>query len=380
MVKQNYTKEIVNMNEKNPYTRDFGTITRTFIKRTLIQDEIERSFINEITDDKVYFLVGQRGFGKSALLRAVKERVAELEKWIVVELRSNNENLIHELAASLYSIRILQLKLIELKFDFSLIGLGTISADKKIEITSEEIAVKKMLEVADKLGYKVLVALDEISNTKTMRDFCAFFNVCKGDKMPLYLIMDGLYKNTNALENVLDLTFLKRVPKLEVGFLNKHEMVKSYIENLSGISENYAVMLAELTKGYPYAFQLVGYYCWLGLYDGKNIEDDEFIRYLNDKLDTDLGEYVYSTLWREISNTEQKILTIIARYKLTKVADIRKKYDELNAGKAKMTSANFSKYRDKLLKMNLIRSDANTYINLALPRFEYYILMQENYT
>ena len=362
------------MNDRNPYTRDFGTLTKTFIKRTSLQDEIERNFINGVTDDKVYFIVGQRGFGKSSLLRAIKETVSQQKKWIVIELRSNNENLIYELAASLYSIQILQLKLIELQIDFSLIGLGKISAGKKIEITSEEVAVKKMLEVADTLGLKVLVALDEISNTKPLRDFCALFNVCKGDGLPLFLLMDGLYKNTYALENVSDLTCLKRVPKLEVGFLNKREMAKSYLENLEGISENFAVKLAETAKGYPYAFQLTGYYSWLGLYEGRDIEAADFVGYLNDKLDTDLGEYVYSTLWREISKTEQNILMIMARYKLSKISEIRSKYDELYPEKAEMTSANFSKYRDKLLKMSLIRSDANTYINLALPRFDYYIL------
>ena len=372
--------------KKNPFTRDFGTNPTTYISRTVQQDEIYRSFIEEITDDKVFFIVGQRGYGKSSLLRAVKEEVGRNDEWIVIEIRSNSDNLIHELAATLYADLRLKRELTEMEFDFSLIGIGgsiTAKTKNKIEISSDEVAVKKMLETAKRQNRKVMIAIDEISDTKAIRDFVALFNVCKGESLPIYLLMDGLYKNTAALENVPDLTFLKRVQKLEMSPLDISEMFYSYKKHLHLMDDKNQIIaqrLAEMTKGYPYAFQLIGFYTWLWYREDENLFDDfdEFRERLNNELDKNLDSYVYHTIWDELSPTEQDILSIMAIYKLTRVQDIREKYNEVFPDRAKMTSGNFSKYREKLIKMSILSSRASTQLGFNLPRFEMYAIMNRN--
>ncbi len=334
----------------------------------------------------VFFIVGQRGYGKSSLLRAVKEDISKKRDWIVTEIRTNSDDLIHELAAILYAEPVLKPRFKELELDFSLIGIGTsisAKAKNKTEISSDEVAVKKMLEVADRLGVKVLVALDEISDTKAIRSFVALFNVCKGEKLPIYLLMDGLYKNVTALENVPDLTFLKRVPKLEVGPLDMSEMFHSYRKHLhleDDMNQLYAQRLAQLSRGYPYAFQLIGFYTWLWLKDDEKVINnwETYKDRLDEELDRNLDSYVYSTLWTEISPTEQDILSIMAVYRLNKVGDIRNKYDELFPQRASMTSSNFGKYRDKLINMSILTSRANMYLEFNLPRFDMYAMMNRN--
>lgn len=370
--------------EKNPFTRDFGTVTKSYIVRTVQQDDIVRSFVDEITDEKAFFIVGQRGFGKSSLLRAAKEDISQRDNWIVIELRSNNDNLIHELAAALYAETILKAKFVDLELDFSILGIGVkINSKSAVTISSDEVAVSKMLQVVKKLGMKVLVVIDEISNSAGLRDFCAMFNVCKGDGLPLYLLMDGLYKNTTALENVKDLTFLKRVPKLEVGSLDHIEMFNVYKRLLhleSGDNQIFAERLCKITNGYPYAFQLAGYYTWLWLRKDGTIFDDynSFENRLLDELDRNLNSYVYSTIWTELSPTEQDILSIMACFDLNKVLDIRNKYMEIFPDRAEMTSGNFGKYRDKLLKFSILKSSSNTYIDFVLPRFNLYAIAYRN--
>lgn len=370
----------------NPFTRDFGTNPATYITRTIQQDEIYRSFIDELTDDKVFFIVGQRGYGKSSLLRAVKEEVARNERWIVTEIRSNNDNLIHELAATLYSDVTLKESLVDMEIDFSLIGLGasiTAKTKKRIEISSDEVAVKKMLETLKKQNRKVMVAIDEISDTKAIREFVSLFNVCKGEKLPIYLLMDGLYKNMTALENVPDLTFLKRVQKLVMDPLNMAEMFYSYKKHLHLMDDKNQIIahrLAEMTKGYPYAFQLIGFYTWLWYRENENLFDDfdQYLERLNNELDKNLDSYVYQTIWTEISPTEQDILSIMAVYKLEKVQDIREKYNEVFPERAEMTSGNFSKYRDKLIKMSILSNRTSMNLTFNLPRFDIYAILNRN--
>ena len=369
------------MTDKNPYTREFGSVAETYIVRTKQWDDVARSFIDGITDDRAYFIVGQRGFGKSSFLRSAKSIIDSSPGWIVIELRSNNPDLIHEFAASMYAVPVLNARFTELELDFSLIGIGisfSAKAKRSLKISSDEVAVKKMLEVADKLGIKVLVALDEITNTPSIRDFCGLFNVCKGDGLPLYLLMDGLYKNTNSLENAKELTFLKRVQKLKVDALDISEMTRSYIKNLNLIKTgktDCAKKLAEKTKGYPYAFQLTGYYTWLWLREDEKLLDDydSFENRLNEALDRDLISYVYSTLWSGISPVEKDILAIMAKHSLTKVKEIREKYNESFPERAELTSSNFSKYRDNLIRQDILRSPSNTILEFALPRFDTYV-------
>lgn len=62
----------------------------------------------------------------------------------------------------------------------------------------------------------------------------------------------------------------------------------------------------------------------------------------------------------------------MATYRLKKVKDIREKYNDIFAERAEMTSANFSKYREKLIKNDILRAPANTYLEFALPRFDAY--------
>ena len=363
---------------KNPFTRDFGTVTESYIMRTKQQDDISRSFIDEITDDKAYFIVGQRGFGKSSLLRAVKNEISKIDDWYVIELRSNNDNLIHELAASLYAIPTLKARFIEMDLDFSLLGIGlNIKKDASAVIVSDEIAVKKMLDVTKTMNKKILVAIDEVTNTPALRDFYALFNVCKGENYPIYLLLDGLYKNTNEIKNDKALTFLKRVQKLELGPLDRVEMFNAYKKLLhleNGNDNVYAERMAKISCGYPYAYQLIGYYTWLWLKDDDNLFEDfeAYEERLYIELDRNLNNYVYSTLWEEISPVEKNILSIMATYELTKVQDIRNKYNEIFTDMAEMTSSNFSKYRDKLIKFNLLKSSANTILEFVLPRFANY--------
>ena len=301
--------------------------------------------------------------------------------WIVIELSSGNENLIHELVSSLYAEPVFHKKIDELKIDFSIIGIGISLTSRRTEISSDEVALKKILEIAASLQKKILVVIDEISNTKSLRTFCSAFNVCKGNGDPIYLVMDGLYRNTHALENVSNLTFLKRVPKLRVGKLDIGSVVESYRNHLNldaPDKEIFAKKLARLSKCYPYAYQLIGYYSWLALMeDSSSIYDFQTFREkILREVRTDLNSYVYETIWGEMSDTERDIVSIISVYGLSKVADIRRKFEELYPERAAMTPGNFSRYRDRLINTDVLENEGHGMLSLALPEFAGFVSLR----
>ena len=63
------------------------------------------------------------------------------------------------------------------------------------------------------------------------------------------------------LQNEDNLTFLYRAPKIYLNALNIYRISESY-EQLLSIDKDNATALAKMTKGYPFAFQVLGYFMY----------------------------------------------------------------------------------------------------------------------
>jgi hypothetical protein len=108
-----------------------------------------------------------------------------------------------------------------------------------------------MLDILNKHGKKVLVAIDEVSNNKEVRTFVQSFQILSRQKLPIYLLMTGLYKNIKKLEDDKTLTFLYRAPKIDLDPLDLLKIKNVYRETLN-IDSDLATRLARLTKGYAF--------------------------------------------------------------------------------------------------------------------------------
>lgn len=118
--------------------------------------------------------------------------------------------------------------------------------------------------------------------------------------------------------------------------------------------------MAKLTRGYSFAFQVLGYFTWEN--DGRP-EDvlDDYRQYLED--------YVYEKIWSELSKGDKKILYGIAQSATGKISDIREILH--------METNQFNPYRKRLLKKGIINGDERGYVRFVLPLFEQFVL--ENY-
>ena len=118
-----------------------------------------------------------------------------------------------------------------------------------------------------------------------------------------------------------------------------------------------------LTKGYPFAFQVLGYLYWENR-DQKSLEDilPEYDQYLE--------EYVYSKIWSEMSELDKKIVFEMAVSGETKIKSIR---ERLN-----LKSEQFSVYRDRLKRKGVIDIKEYGRVSMALPRFDEFVKVQMN--
>ena len=121
--------------------------------------------------------------------------------------------------------------------------------------------------------------------------------------------------------------------------------------------------MAGLTKGYPFAFQVLGYLYWQER-EKKTLEEilPEYDQYLD--------EYVYSKIWSELSETDKNVLNTLAKEDgATPVKSLREKLE--------MTSSMFSVYRDRLKRKGIIDTREYGKISFSLPRFEVFVREQE---
>lgn len=185
------------------------------------------------------------------------------------------------------------------------------------------------------------------------------FQIMVRQNLPVFLLMTGLYENINAIQDEKNLTFLYRSPKLEMKALNIGMVAQKY-ETTLNLSYEQALEMAKYTKGYPFAFQVLGYLTW-----NNNGNYNEVLAEYRQYLD----EYVYEKIWAEMSAKDRQIAYGIAQSASGKIKEIRQKLQiENNA---------FNPYRKRLIKKGILDGSEYGVVRFTLPFFERFVF--ENY-
>lgn len=337
----------------NPYTLVFGKAPSEMISRMTQFDEVIDNFTSEVSSQQVYMVTGVRGSGKTVFMTEIAGRLRMQEDWIVVELNPEKD-LLTALAAKLASENKLAQLFKRSKINLSMFGIG-LEVSGEAPIADIETAVAKMLETLKKQGKRVLITVDEVVNNQYVKEFVAAYQILIRQDLLVYLLMTGLYDNINSLQNEKSLTFLYRAPKIELAPLNMGAIARNYMENFK-IEKDTAVKMAKVTRGYSFAFQVLGYFTWENGGDYKKAIS-RFRQYLD--------EYVYDKVWSELSPKDRQILTAIANHPNGKIAEIREELD--------IETNEFNPYRKRLIKKGIINGDQRGIVTFTLPMFEDYV-------
>ena len=342
---------------QNPFSLSFGKEPNSLISRDIQNEEILESFTAENPAFQVCMITGVRGAGKTVALTEIAKKLRREKQWVVIDLNPELD-LLHQLAAELSNRKELLELFRDAKINLSFLGFG-LEIDGVPPITDEVVATRRMLDKLTHSGKRVLVTIDEASSTKQFREFASQFQIFMREDLAVFLIMTGLYENISELQNAKNQTFLYRAPKVELRPLNLLLVAQKYKESFQ-IDEKEAMKMAQCTKGYPFAFQVLGYLCWTRKCSWK----DAITEY-----DVYLEEYVYEKIWSELSAKDQEVLRAIASAKDRRVETIREAAD--------MSSSLFNVYRKRLLKQGLITSPAYGQVELVLPRFREFVLRMD---
>ena len=320
----------------NPFTLSFGKKPIQYISRISQTNEIIENFNESEPSNQIYLITGVRGSGKTVMMATIANELKRDENWVVIELNPTRD-LLQSLAAKLYSLPDMHAHCVKARIDFSALGIG-VSLENATPITDIENAIEIMLSELQK---------------RKKRSFQIFLR----QEHPIFLLMTGLYDNIYNLQNEESLTFLYRAPKMILEPLNYTAVRRQYMD-IFHLDIEKAGEMAGLTKGYPFAFQVLGYLRW----DNKGIETIEEIL---PEYDQYLEEYVYSKIWSEFSELDRKIVIEMSVSGETKVKNIRDKIE--------MKSELFSVYRDRLKRKGVIDTSKYGEVSFILPRFAEFV-------
>lgn len=341
---------------QNPFNINFGIEPKNnYIERINETNEIMSNFTSITSPMNIYLLTGVRGSGKTVMLSNLYDYFNKLDDWIVIELNPN-ENLLENLASSLYDNKKIKSLFLKTELSFSYQGL-TFSIKGNTPIASIETLLIKILDRIKAKNKRVLIVIDEVNNSQYMKAFCNEFQILIRRHYPLYLLMTGLDENIYKLQDEDSLTFLYRAPKIKLNTLFLGSIAYNYQKYLN-INNDTAIQLAKLTKGYPYAYQVLGYILYR---DNKKNTDQSVLT----ELDKFLYENVYEKIYSELSTVERKILKSFINDEEMKVNDIIKKCN--------LTSDKFTVYRTRLIRKGLLISPQYGFLKLALPRFNEFL-------
>ncbi len=344
----------------NPFSLSFGTRPAELIERPLQASEIIEAFLSVYANQRTYMITGVRGSGKTVLMTDIASGFKAREDWTVIAL-SPESDMIRSLAAKLSNIRKYTEVFRDAKINLSFFGLG-LEIDGEPPVTDDETAILRMLQSIKKRDGHVLITVDEVTNNEFVRKFVAAYQILLREEMPLFLIMTGLYENVYNLQNEKSLTFLYRAPKIQLKPLNYSAMADIY-RNVLGVEEKTAAEMSKMTRGYAFAFQVLGYFTFR--------EPNRDYKKVIGKYRLYLDEFVYEKLWSELSEKDRKIVISMAETGEESVTGIREHLG--------MDSNEFSKYRLRLIRKGIVDGSTRGRMTFTLPLFREFILDQVEY-
>ena len=342
---------------QNPFTLTFGRSPLESVERPVQINEILEAFTADTVNQQMFIITGVRGSGKTVMMTQISNKLRADADWVVIELNPAT-GLLSSMLSKLNSNQVCTELIKSAKIDLSFFGFG-VTIEGTVPITDAETAIIKILEKIKKSGRRLLVTIDEMTNSESMKVFAGAFQIFVRQELPVFLLGTGLYENIEELQNEKSLTFLYRAPKIQLRPLNNGAIINKY-KTIFHISQESASQMAELTKGYPFAFQVLGYLTWN--HDGDyHAVLDEYEQYLS--------EFVYDKIWSELSAKDRMVAKAIADEKSGKIKDIRERLG--------METNEFNPYRKRLIKKGIVSGEMRGYVYFTLPLFAEYVI--ENY-
>jgi len=354
----------------NPFNPSFGKVPPVFLDRDKEIDNVVEGLKDNNSPWQTTMISGVRGVGKTAFLADVCRKLEEDKSWLVIDVPSNGkvmESLVQ--LASEKSASLLEKAGDSLSgVSVSVLGLGVGYSNSKETINYQNELEKILKKLKDK-KMRLLVAIDEVLANEEICSFASIYQIMIRKDYPISLIMTGLPKAISELQNNEALTFLLRSQRITLPFLNEVSVQYSY-KNIFDQADREIPLdvlkrMTSLTRGYSYAFQLLGYYVWDS---EEKAVSNETIDSIMDKYKEGLFRNAYFKIFEELSKMDQNFLLAMAKSE-NEYVSMKEMVDELNKDNNYLAT-----YRRRLMEAGIINSPSYGHVEFALPLFKDYLV------
>lgn len=317
--------------KQNPFSLQYGRMPEWYVQRNDVPDQIIQSFERGQPAVKSCVVSGLRGMGKTVTLNSVSDYFRD-KNWIVISLNPYRD-MLESFGACLYHA--LEADENKESSEYSRRKLNLRSND--IEMIDEHLLVR-----AKENFRQVLITIDDIVYTDHVLAFFHFLNRISPEDYPLCILMSALWQNVSDSENDRIPAFVMRSEKVILGMLDT-DLMTEYYRQIFSVSRRTAARFTDITFGYPYAFQVLGYYIWE--------YPDDFLDNNQKRMNRHLREQVYRVILHEQKEQDRKLLKSAAglKYESRTPSAVR------NA--AGLSEKAYSSSAERLLSQSLIAFD-----------------------
>jgi len=358
-----------NTKKVGPFVPQFGRKPESFIGRKALVDELIEGFYTRNSPLRTTIISGVRGSGKTALLTDIADELKKDKDWIIITT-SFSEQLLDNILSQLEE-KISRSKFQLKGLSFSLAGLS-LALEKK-ETVNFQVTLISIVEQLSAQGIGLVFVVDEIKTSSQMREFAATYQLLVREDLDVVLLMAGLPQLVMSVLTDDVLTFLQRSHRLFLQNIDPYSLKLEYQRVFSEASRNFteeALNAAYLsTYGYPYLYQLLGYYLWLS---PDKIIDPQAVEQALARSKPLLFQNVYTLSWRDLSQGEKLYLLALAQ------TGESAKAAEISQARKRTTTA-LSKYRHSLINRGLIESPDYGVVKFSLPLLREFILEQHQF-
>lgn len=372
------------MSYYNPFTPAFGGRPDHFFGRTNLLGRVRDALEGEgDTPDRVLFITGPRGCGKTALLEHMS-RLAKEVGWLTVDVHSVDA--VQDIALGVAQRGSAHVTFSpEIKAFGASLSLGEV--DHGHRATIYEGLTAALLERFATLGkYRgIFITIDEIQkiSERDMEQVCNAVQMARRKGNAIALMLAGLPGSKERVASYRGCTFMQRASDEQIGSLLVGETVDAFAQTLArvkGLESPGEVVraAAECSQGYPYLIQLVGYHLvehvrkerpigeWhLNLDDVQAVFDD-----------------VYTTYRQNVLVPSTRALGSEARAYLASMAVLLDERGAASTGDVAQslgkTTPQLSSCRQNLIDRRLIRSAGFGKVRFCLPYLSRFSLERES--
>lgn len=228
----------------------------------------------------------------------------------------------------------------------------------------------ELFEALDETGTGLLITVDEVrEDLDEMVQLASAFQHFVRERRKAALFMAGLPSHVSALLQNKSVSFLRRANFHEIGTVDDFEIetaLRKTVEDAGRTVEPAALERAvEITAGFPYMMQLVGYRAWDESPEAEvlSLEDVEagkrFARH-------DMQRKIFDTTFRELSKGDVRFLSAMLEDNgPSELADIAKRMGK---------KSNYaSEYKRRLIEQGVLADCGQGFLRIDIPLFKDYL-------